>query len=144
MKSNNSKSTSQHSKHKIANVRKPNEVKKADVRKANSKPVYNQTLAQMGIPITAKTSSVSKILNPEVKKPQPCIQQATKEENTLLKVFMFGGGTALMVIITVILLWLATGCSYSINMMHSSGEASDAVEETSDINPTVDPTLTIP
>jgi hypothetical protein len=42
------------------------------------------------------------------------------------------------------ILLLLTACSYSINMIHSEGTATDMVDETQSPSPTVSPTVSIP
>ena len=49
-----------------------------------------------------------------------------------------------MAILTAILLLLVSSCTYSINMVHTSGIASDVVDETDDVNPDISPTLSVP
>lgn len=39
---------------------------------------------------------------------------------------------------------MCTGCTYSINMVHSQGEATDLIDETQSNEPDVSPTITIP
>ena len=36
------------------------------------------------------------------------------------------------------------GCTMSVNMVHTSGEASDVVDETQETDPTVDPNISVP
>ena len=47
-------------------------------------------------------------------------------------------------IITLIISLFLTGCTYSINMVHTEGSASDVVDETQTSDPTISPTLKIP
>lgn len=42
------------------------------------------------------------------------------------------------------LLFILTGCTYSINMVHTQGEASDVVDENQRADADVKPNLTIP
>lgn len=43
-----------------------------------------------------------------------------------------------------IMLNALTGCTYSINMVHTEGSASDVVDETQSAHPNIVPTLNIP
>jgi len=39
---------------------------------------------------------------------------------------------------------LLTGCTYSINMVHTQGQADDVVDENQTARPNISPTLTVP
>lgn len=39
---------------------------------------------------------------------------------------------------------MLVGCTQTMTMVHTSGTASDVVDETSDASPTVTPTVTVP
>ena len=41
-------------------------------------------------------------------------------------------------------LFMMTACTYSINMIHSEGQATDMVDENQAASPTVSPTISIP
>jgi len=62
----------------------------------------------------------------------------------LIDFFLKSIGAVAMVFVFVFLILLATSaCTYSINQVHTSGSASDVVEETETIDPTVQPTLNV-
>ena len=42
------------------------------------------------------------------------------------------------------ILFMLTACTYSINLAHTEGEASDVIDDTQEASPTVSPKLTIP
>lgn len=46
--------------------------------------------------------------------------------------------------ILISVFFLLTGCTYSINQIHTEGSASDVVDETQAASPDVSPTLSIP
>lgn len=46
--------------------------------------------------------------------------------------------------ISILLIALLTSCTYSINMVHTEGHASDVVDETQTAQPDINPTLSIP
>lgn len=62
----------------------------------------------------------------------------------MVKALCLIGGSMIMAILTAILLLLFTSCTFSINMVHTQGEASDVVDETDDVNPDISPTLSVP
>jgi len=90
-----------------------------------------------------KTANVGKPNNTkpkETKKPQIKVEQ-----NSFLKQFFYLIGVTIMLIaLALIMLVSITSCTYSINQVHTSGEASDVVDETENVDPTIDPTLNIP
>lgn len=45
---------------------------------------------------------------------------------------------------SIVSLLLLTSCTYSINMAHTQGSASDLIDETQTSNPDVKPNLTLP
>lgn len=47
-------------------------------------------------------------------------------------------------LISLIVLFSLTACTYSINLIHSEGTADDVIDETASNAPTVSPTLTVP
>lgn len=49
-----------------------------------------------------------------------------------------------MLEISIVMLLLLTGCTYSINMVHTQGQASDVVDETQSNQPDIKPVLEIP
>ncbi len=44
----------------------------------------------------------------------------------------------------IVFLMLLTGCTYSVNMIHTSGVASDVVDENQSASPDVSPTVSLP
>lgn len=40
--------------------------------------------------------------------------------------------------------FLLTGCTYSVNLIHSNGVASDVVDENQSAQPNISPTLSVP
>lgn len=49
-----------------------------------------------------------------------------------------------MAFIKIIPLVLLLSCTYSINMIHTEGSATDVVDETQDASPTVSPDISLP
>ena len=48
------------------------------------------------------------------------------------------------IIIYGIMIQALTGCTYSVNLIHTSGSASDVVDETQAADPTVSPNISLP
>lgn len=49
-----------------------------------------------------------------------------------------------MLEISIVMLLLLTGCTYSINMVHTQGQASDVVDETQSNQPDIKSVLEMP
>lgn len=59
------------------------------------------------------------------------------------EIFAFLGGLFLAFMIGIIVC-LFSGCTYSINMVDTHGEAADVVDETETVDPEFNPTLSLP
>lgn len=59
---------------------------------------------------------------------------------------MYAAVAAILIlsVLTAILIFSVTSCTYSINMVHTKGEASDVVDETQSAEPDISPTIAIP
>lgn len=62
----------------------------------------------------------------------------------MLKEFFLVLGSMFIIILMLIMIISVTGCTYSINMVHTEGTASDVVDETDEVEPEISPTLSIP
>ncbi len=51
---------------------------------------------------------------------------------------------ASIVLFVFVCFFFLTGCTYSINMVHTEGSASDLIDEDQKAEPDISPTLTIP
>jgi len=51
---------------------------------------------------------------------------------------------AIILLSSLSIISLFCSCTMTMNMIHTAGEASDVVDETTSQNPTVSPTLSIP
>lgn len=62
------------------------------------------------------------------------------------KIFNVVATTIIMMfcVLSVLMMCVLAGCTYSINMAHTEGHASDLIDETQDAQAEVVPTLTIP
>lgn len=49
-----------------------------------------------------------------------------------------------MRIMPIVAILIFSSCTYTVSLVHTQGEASDVIDETSSASAKVDPTLTIP
>ena len=52
--------------------------------------------------------------------------------------------TAIVFFIAFTILFFLTSCTYSVNLVHTAGHASDVVDETDSIRPVLEPSLNVP